>query len=149
MKEFPTCCFLTTAFSQSDEDSAPSDLRQQYNEFLDVAQDFLLNEDFFSVYDTLDTLLEDLKDALSRKKRACQNPDPQSHCQNPEVSGAEQPAAGKLADKTKTAVLPGLAVSRRIAIFAEPQKETPGCVDRYHGIQGTCKLLEAVFLFSP
>ena len=73
MKEFPTCRFLTTAFSQSDEDSAPYDLRQQYNEFLDVAQDFLLNEDFFSVYDTLDTL-EDLKEALSRGKKGLSKP---------------------------------------------------------------------------
>ena len=29
MKEFPTCRFLSTALSQSDEDSAPADLREQ------------------------------------------------------------------------------------------------------------------------
>ena len=29
MKEFPTCRFLSTALSQSDEDSAPADLRLQ------------------------------------------------------------------------------------------------------------------------
>lgn len=95
MKEFPTCRFLTTAFSQSDDDSAPSDLREQYNEFLDVAQTFLVNEDFFTVYDTLDTLLDDLNEALSRKKRACQNRNQQSRQENPEVSGTEHEAAGQ------------------------------------------------------
>lgn len=74
MKEFPTCRFLSTAFSQSDEDSAPSDLREQYNEFLEVAQTFLVNEDFFTVYDTLDTLLDDLNEALSRKKKGLSKP---------------------------------------------------------------------------
>ena len=74
MKEFPTCRFLSTALSQSDEDSAPSDLREQYNEFLEVAQTFLVNEDFFTVYDTLDTLLDDLNEALGRKKKGLSKP---------------------------------------------------------------------------
>lgn len=69
MKQFPTCRFLTTAFSQSEEGSAPADLREQYNEFLTEAQQFLTTEDFFTVYDTLDTLLNDLKEELGRKKK--------------------------------------------------------------------------------
>jgi hypothetical protein len=69
MKEFPTCRFLTTAFSPSEEDTAPADLREQYNEFLTEAQQFLTTEDFFTVYDTLDTLLNDLKEELGRKKK--------------------------------------------------------------------------------
>ena len=69
MKEFPTCRFLTTAFQQSQEDSAPADLREQYTEFITQAQGFLTNEDFFTVYDTFDTLLDDLREALGRKKK--------------------------------------------------------------------------------
>ena len=53
MKEFPTCRFLTTAFSQSDEDSAPADLREQYTESLTTVGEILRNEDFFTVYDAL------------------------------------------------------------------------------------------------
>ena len=45
MKEFPTCRFLTTAFSQSKEDNAPADLREQFNEFLTEAQQFVTIED--------------------------------------------------------------------------------------------------------
>ena len=69
MKEFPTCRFLTTALSKSDEDLIPDDLPEQYKEFLGIAQDFLTTEDFFTVYDTLDTLLDDLSEALGRKKK--------------------------------------------------------------------------------
>lgn len=69
MKEFPTCRFLTTAFSASHEDLTPDELQQQYKEFLGIAQEFLTTEDFFTVYDTLDTLLDDLFEALGRKKK--------------------------------------------------------------------------------
>lgn len=34
-----------------------------------IAQEFLTTEDFFTVYDTLDTLLDDLSEALGRKKK--------------------------------------------------------------------------------
>ena len=71
MKEFPTCRFLTTAFSQSEEGIAPEELDLQFKEFLALEQEFLTNEDFFTVYDTLDTLLDDLIEAVGRKKRAC------------------------------------------------------------------------------
>ena len=53
MKEFLTCRFLTTAFSQSDEDSVPADLREQYTEFLTTVREIFRNEDFFTVYDAL------------------------------------------------------------------------------------------------
>lgn len=68
MKEFPTCRFLTTAFSQSDEDFVPVDLKEQLDEFYKEAMNFLMTEHYFNVYNAFDTLLEDLNDAFCRKK---------------------------------------------------------------------------------
>ena len=70
MKEFPTCRFLTTAFSQSDEDFVPVDLKEQLDEFYKEAMNFLMTEHYFNVYNAFDTLLEDLNDAFCRKKKA-------------------------------------------------------------------------------
>lgn len=33
MKEFPICRFLATVFSSFEEDTAPAELSEQYNEF--------------------------------------------------------------------------------------------------------------------
>lgn len=68
MNDFPTCCFLTTAFSESQEDIASGLLHEQSKEFLEVAQTFLANEEFFTVFDTFDTLPESLNEAAARKK---------------------------------------------------------------------------------
>ena len=69
MKEFPTCRFLTTAFSMTEKDITPEELQQQTKEFLQIAQGFLTNESIFIVYDTSDTLLNDLDRAAHRKKK--------------------------------------------------------------------------------
>lgn len=69
MKEFPTCRFLTTALSQSPEDTVPEDLTLQVNEIIEQARIFLLTEHYIVVYDAFDTLLTDLNEAAGRKKK--------------------------------------------------------------------------------
>ena len=68
--EFPNCRFLTTALSPSDEDISSGELQQQTAEFLDNARNFLCGHTYFEVYDTFDTLIQDLNGVLGRKKKA-------------------------------------------------------------------------------